>query len=182
MRMTYERPIMQAEQYVSNAYCGACTDNPVLNTDVLNVSPSNDASSWFSGVNTGNGGGRPGSGNGQWTTLPFDEDAVSGYDLDHTFLSSSRVVMTNPNSNTTQWYWTCNCESHSDGSATGSYYLEYTSHWSGELGSDTFILYKEDTHNHVLDIASGATLPNGGGNSDIAVVGVTYTHPVVADS
>lgn len=173
--MTYERPMMQAEVYATNAYCGACEDNPTPNKDIIRVDHGTDGQNWIGSFNWGPGfqvtGTNPWSANG------------TNYDLSHEFTSDDRISMTNPNTNQQQWYWKCTCGEHDDGSATGSYYLEYSADWTTRLGDDSFVLFKENTDNTSLQVGTKNTFPAKPESTiDTAIAMVTYTNPMIANS
>lgn len=174
MRMTYERPIMQTELYVTDAYCKVCSDNPTLKAEFTtpDFSVNGVNSGWFS----------PRSGN------PLSSSQVSDWDLSHTFDSGAAIKMIRPQgvsgAGETQYYWKCTCD---DCKAGGEiYYLEYSTEWAKDYGENTFVLYKETSGNDSLLINWGnyGILPdNPDGNEDQAIGAITInTHDVLAFS
>lgn len=150
MKMVYERPMMQAEQYVTNAYCNVCTSRPILETT---ITTSADPADWFS----------PNSGN------TISSNRLEGYALGHTFNQGAAIEMTRPEgvygAGETQYYWVCSC---TDCANKGDrYYLEYSAEWADDSryeGKNIFVLYKENTNDNDLDIVwtNGGNLPDGG--------------------
>lgn len=153
MKKFYERPVMRAEVYETNAYCGACANSaPVLTGNlVVDLGQGN----WYSD-NDGT----------KWNGDPAD------YDTCHTFVEANKVAQKSNYGNLNQYYWECSC--HSD----TPYYLEYSANFTENYndGSPTFFLYKEDTGDQILQLASALQWPDKGGKwADTVVAQVRYT-------
>lgn len=154
MKMTYERPMMSAEVYQTNAYCGACTTGtPTLLESI--TTGIGDLWKWFN----------PRTGN---TITPN----TNSYSYEHTFAKGEAIEMTSQASGfegTTQYYWKC--------TGTDGYYLEYSAEWGAKYGNNTFVLFKEDSNNDQLDVNwyNWGSFPdtNNRNGTDIAVAAVT---------
>lgn len=161
MKMVYERPVMSAELYVTNAYCNVCTSRPVLATT---INTSDDVERWFSPRNDSS----------------ISASDLSEWDLSHVFEQGSALDMVRPEgvwgAGQTQYFWKCSCPEHSDGSAKGSYYLEYSTEWADKYtGENVFVLYKETNGNDVLNVnwGNGGYLPDNPGRSNDQGIGAT---------
>lgn len=131
MKKGYVRPMMKSEVFVTNAYCGACQDNPMPDTSTIVINPE-----------------------GPWNN-PRYNDSISqaslktkGYILGHTFLANERADMiseANGYEGTAQWYWPCDCHD-------GAYYLEYSVEWAEKWGSDHAVLFKETNNKPGLQV------------------------------
>lgn len=158
MKKAYKRPVMVCEKFVTNAYCGACTDNPQLN-GVLTVDPS----AWTSEPN--------GSG---WKNNPF-YGITEGT---HTFSKANRTYFITADADGkeyTHYYWTCD--------ANDGYYLEYSAGMSETYGASKFILYKESTNDTDLDVGWGSSFPTKAADgTDTAVAWATFSEGVIANS
>lgn len=172
MRMAYERPMMRAELYATNAYCGACTTNPQLD-GTLTVK----ASQWQSDVD-----GLAGDWEDTWVSTGYGPNA-SGYYMfanaggtqhDLTFSSENSTPITSTDANGkeyTGYYWTttCNC------CTSGTYYLEYSAGFTDREGKDCFILYYEDNGQTGLQLGTGSSFPlDNGSSGDMAVAWATF--------
>lgn len=164
MKMAYERPVMQAELFATNAYCGACNRNQQIVGQQL-VVDWNIKGNWKS--------------NGWSSSSIWDAEDYAKYseqfDLSHTFLQSSKAPVRNPNTGATQHYWTCNCTDHGD----DVYYLEWSDFWTNSVngGKDTFVLFKETGKASGLQIPSNVgSWPdyNPSGNNDLGIAQVTF--------
>lgn len=153
MKKAYERPLMKAEIFETNAYCGACADQPPVLTGQLVVDLANG--NWYSD-NRGTA----------WSGNP------AAYITRHTFVEANKVAQTSNYGGLDQYYWKCSCHEGSP------YYLEYSANFTENYnnGNPTFFLYKEDTGNQTLELAQAMRWPNDGGrNADEVVAMVSYT-------
>ncbi len=153
MKKVYERPIMKAEVYQTNAYCGACADKPPVLTGTLTVSL--DQGNWYSNNNGLEWNGNPNS-----------------YDTDHTFIEANKIAQKSNYGNLDQYYWECSC--CPEGS---KYYLEYSANFTENYnnGTPTFFLYQEANNREGLQLASAKSWPHTGRNIDTCVAQVRYT-------
>lgn len=159
MKRKYVKPVMQSEEFVTNAYCGACTGQVTLNGTLV-VDPS----SWASKNN------QPGN----WADTRANLVPDSEESLSHTFVQANSVPMTDTWGNP-QYFWRC--------SGNDGYYLEYSAYYTEQnRGTPTFFLYKEVNGASGLQISGGTSWPLKNGNNDLCVAQVVYTQgtdPVV---
>lgn len=160
MKRVYERPVMKAEVFETNAYCGACAEKPPVLTGNLIVDLAHG--NWYSNNN-----------GAVWNADPDD------YITRHEFVEANKVAQKSNYGNLDQYYWKCSCHPNSP------YYLEYSANFTENYndGVPTFFLYREDTGNTSLQLGSSMSWPNNGGrNADEVVAQVRYTpesNPVV---
>ena len=164
MKMAYERPVMNAEVYMTNVYCSVCTSRPVL---AETITTSDNATDWFS----------PKTGN------KISASELSGWDLSHTFMEGDALDMVRPEgvwgAGQTQYFWKCSCPEHSDGSATGTYFLEYSTECAEKYsGQNVFVLYKDTNGNGVLNVnwGNGGYLPDNPGRQNDQGIGATIVN------
>lgn len=124
MKKAYVKPVMQSEEFVTNAYCGACTDNPMPDTSTIIVNPSGP---WY---------------NPRRGTTISQSSLEKQFTLGHTFNANERADMisqANGYEGDAQWYWPCDCHD-------GQYYLEYSAEWADKFGNNFGVLFKERTN------------------------------------
>lgn len=154
MKKNYVRPTMESEVFVTNAYCGACTDQPALpNTLIVDLANGN----WNSMNNSGS----------------WDGDRTK-YVTRHEFSQAVRVEQeSNGIQGAMQYYYPCTCTNHD-----GKYYLEYSAYYT-QIKNDnvpTFFLYRESNKNNGLQLASGLDRwPASSWGSDEMVAQVQYS-------
>lgn len=141
MKKVYERPVMMAEEYTTNAYCNSCgtsfkTGNLVLNQNSTFCSTNNDGGKWTAGRHN------------------FKKDG-----LYHTF-SNENIYQTVDGScgifgpkceNNSQSIWRCTCCDEPWYLELSHYYTEHVNH-----GAPTFFLYKEATGDQSFNIIGSA--------------------------
>lgn len=160
MKRVYERPAMTAEIFETNAYCGACANQPPVLTGELIVDLADG--NWYS-----NNNGKLWNGD------------ASKYVTRHVFVEDNKESMKSNFGNLDQYYWQCSC--CSEGS---HYYLEYSANFTENYnhGNPTFFLYREDTRNSTLQLASAESWPSNTSKTDECVAQVKYSvgsNPVV---
>ena len=169
MKMAYERPLMMAEVYATNAYCNACgtsLKNGILTTDADHAYRNINGDKW-----------QPGLG-------------FTAADLSHTFNNNNIYQITQGNCNgqhssseREQAIWACTCD-HEDGSV---WYLEYSHYYSMHMngGKDTFCLYKDadgDGNFDIIHNSNNFPAIENGSDYNVAVVIYTEGESVVSNS
>lgn len=171
MKMVYERPMMMAEVYATNAYCNACgtiLKNGILTTDDKHAYRNTGKDTW-----------QP--------ALGFTKD-----DLSHTFKNDNiyQTVEGNCNngcSDASQSIWRCTCDDHPG----ETWYLEYSHYYSAhtvgtpENPVPTFCLYKDADNDGKFDIihfANDFPAIENGSDYNVAVVIYTEGESVVSNS
>jgi len=142
MKMTYERPVMQAELYQANQYIAACSIGGGGSDQVgMHAVKLGDAIKWYHVPSAGK----------DWNEW---EDSTSDTTFSDLVFGGLQKPMTGTGG-ADQFYW----------SATGSdgklYHLEWSDGWTDkwnvngnpnrQSGDMVFVLYAEDTNNTVLD-------------------------------
>lgn len=152
MKKSYEKPVMKAEEFVTNAYCGSCEGQFVLNGR-LDVSPdswgsSNMSSDWSDRDNL----------------VPNAEENIT-----HSFVQKDSIPMRDDDGDA-QYFWKC---SHAVGCP---YYLEFSHDFTERNnGAETFFLYKEVNGRDGLQISGGFNWPLQNRGDDLCVAQVVYT-------
>lgn len=157
MKTKYERPLIKAELFQTNAYCGSCTGQVQLNGKLI--------------VDEINPGG--------WTWNP---DRVN-YTTHHEFKESNKTSMINSNTGQQQYYYNC---LDGDGYYL-EYSAHWSESQELSGGNPTFFLYKETNGKNGLQLAASngpwPTVTGRGDNkSDTCVAKVVYdqgTSPVI---
>lgn len=131
MKKNYEHPVMVAEEYKVNSYCGSC--GAVIKNGILTTSSAGANSS-----NNGRGNWKPGTSG--FTT----DNLVHTFDNDKIFQTVEGLCTPYPDcgeGNKWQSVWQCNCTNHPG----ETWYLEWSHYFSvhQNKGADTFFLYKE---------------------------------------
>ncbi|MBE5798434.1 MAG: hypothetical protein E7321_00580 [Clostridiales bacterium] len=165
MKMAYEKPMVRAELYQTNAYCSVCTSGvPVLTTDIS----TSENGSWFSPVLG------PSWGDNKQTLLS------AGWDLSHTFNQGKAETMVSQATGhvgQTQYYWVCDCP---DCAEKGEHYLlEYSAQWSSDTrykDQNIFVLYKDTTGDQKLQVnwGNGGWLPDNPARNEDQGLGATF--------
>lgn len=186
MKMKYERPVMHAEMYRTNAYCVTCSDPNLFETIVTKES-SNWAQLLKTRVQTGSFMGFPIY--DYKSEINYDADVVGTlqYDFTHTFEKGKRKsIIATWNDNAQQYYWSSTGDD-------GTYYLEYSQEWTdihngnGNTGS-FFVLYKETGGADGLQVNAGGFMgtPDDDlndyidtNNADMALAGVYFNNDAV---
>lgn len=165
MKLAYERPVMRAEAFATNAYCSACGGQVSFLDGALSLA-KDLVSGWFTIGFLG--GYRDTTPKDVWTGLTFQQD--------------SRRDMTsqaNGFEGQKQYYWTATAEDT-------KYYLEYSVERSNNRNADVFVLYEEQTGNQNLDINwkgyTGTETDNYSTTYDDSLVAVQFNERVVQDS
>lgn len=176
MKKIYERPVMKADVYETNAYCVACgtsiKGNLVLDPNRTDCAfYKNDRLQAWSSASVGSYQNR----------VTFTKD-----DLVHTF--SDAYTDTRPGNcnegcpSVDQTIWICDCGGE-------KWYLEWSHHYSvHEFGTPTFFLYKEysgsDTKDRfdVIKMASSFPAQSGGSDYNVAMVVYAQDESVVGNS
>lgn len=169
MKKNYESPIMLAEVYKTNAYCGACNTslNGQLQTDPNNAYSDDRGTKW-----------KPKSG-----------FSITTADLSHTFPANPTATSTGlcggygstQHEDKSQSIWECNCTTHPG----ETWFLEWSHYYSIHLngGNSTFFLYKDANGNGEFDIVNqGGSYPTQSSGSDINVAMVKYNEIMVINS
>lgn len=171
MKMVYERPMMMAELYATNAYCNACGTsfkNGKLTTSAEQAKSHNNGTlgSW----DPGNSGFKP-------EDLSHTFDGTKPYQYSEGLCGGYGQTQ---HSDKSQAIWKCTCE---DCEKNGEvWFLEwshyYTMHLNG--GQDTFFLYKDMDGDGEFDITPNAsTFPSyTPGQTDYNVAIVVYDEDV----
>lgn len=162
MKKSYEKPVMKAEEFVTNAYCAACGEWVLNGTLIV----TNDNWTWPVVDNNGD------------KTVVYPRRNGKTYYTDHTFDESSYGTFKGFGGGEHK-YWMCTCAGHN-----GRYFLEYSDHHSGDSrygggnGKKVFYLYYDLDGDGRFDTASYNSSANGpwGGadGEDLALSRVTY--------
>lgn len=139
MKMKYERPVMKAELYQVNSFVAACGENQSFSDMISGVLKLKDIAGWLV----------PGAGNSQDKANQAQSNAWTSAYGELEFSDTSRTPMESESADgALQYYW-----STVDTKTNTKYYLEYSVGRTEANGNfDTFILYKENTHNNTLNI------------------------------
>lgn len=170
MKKIYERPVLMAEEYKTNAYCGSCdmTKNGFLVTDADRAYGSDRKTAW-----TGS------------SSFP----SIKAADLHHFFDPSKKtntegscgMYGSGYGHDNTQFVIPCECHPGNPWYLEFSHY--YSVHQNGFKGTDTYFLYKEaydSTGFNIVDQGGNYPYQNANGQSDINVAMVRYqTYNVV---
>ncbi len=144
MKMTYERPMMQAELFQADNFClSACRYDPHLNAKLK----TSEEWEWFSP--------RTPDGTVQKTVLNVNDLKDDGFSLVHEFKVNDTHHMLSEAEGyegNAQYYWYCSCDNCDD---NNRYYMEYSVEWADHYGTDTFVLYRERDGSPGLDINWG---------------------------
>lgn len=153
MKRSYERPILKAEVFQVNAYCGACANQPAVST---NSFVTGDA---YHSIYTINKNG---------TTASSSDLANLGFSTNHNFPKSTRKTVSSG------YIYTCDCSGHD-----GTYFLEYSTFWSEYPkpygnGVPTFFLYEDDGDGRFEPSNSQNGWPHKENGKDTAICMVTF--------
>ena len=158
MKMVYERPVMKAEVYATNAYCNACGTrlSDTLVTDKDHVYGNVYGAEW-----------KPGAGiTADMLGHTFDNDSIYAY-------TQGNCTGGHTTEEKQQAIWECTCENHGD----TKWYLEYSHYYSEHVngGKDTFCLYMDDGDGKFEIIKNHNDFPYKETNSDTNAGVVIYS-------